>query len=196
MSENLPSCKLFVQLSVDSIWFKVECSFELYLKHQFIENNVYPSESIVPIPSSLCTFTLLSPILVYLKVIRLDCINFVNIKIAYSFCVWTTSCKIICHCLQHYLCTVSSLKYIIWYLYIVFCCSVGTPALMTPAGLTLPRYTVATTPHTYQVAQANPAAAAAATGWVHPGYIMQPPTMAHVSPYSYFHGQSGLVDQN
>lgn len=56
---------------------------------------------------------------------------------------------------------------------------VGTPALMTPAGLTLPRYTVATTPHTYQVAQANPAAAAAATGWVHPGYIMQPPTMAH-----------------
>ncbi|XP_052683332.1 RNA-binding motif, single-stranded-interacting protein 3-like isoform X2 [Crassostrea angulata] len=57
---------------------------------------------------------------------------------------------------------------------------VGTPALMTPAGLTLPRYTVATTPHTYQVAQANPAAAAAATGWVHPGYIMQPPTMAHV----------------
>lgn len=141
-------------------------------------------------------FTLLSLILVYLKVIRLDCINFVNIKIAYSFCVWTTSCKIICHCLQHYLCTVSSLKYIIWYLYIVFCCSVGTPALMTPAGLTLPRYTVATTPHTYQVAQANPAAAAAATGWVHPGYIMQPPTMAHVSPYSYFHGQSGLVDQN
>nr|XP_022305831.1 RNA-binding motif, single-stranded-interacting protein 3-like isoform X3 [Crassostrea virginica] len=54
---------------------------------------------------------------------------------------------------------------------------VGTPALVTPAGLTLPRYTVATTPHTYQVAQANPAAAAA-TGWVHPGYIMQPP-MAH-----------------
>lgn len=185
-----------MQLSVDSIWFKVECSFELYLKHQFIENNVYLSELIVPTPSSLCTFTLLSPILVYLKVIRLDCINFVNIKIAYSFCVWTTSCKIICHCLQHYLCTVSSLKYIIWYLYIVFCCSVGTPALMTPAGLTLPRYTVATTPHTYQVAQANPAAAAAATGWVHPGYIMQPPTMAHVSPYSYFHGQSGLVDQN
>lgn len=70
----------------------------------------------------------------------------------------------------------------------------GTPALVTPAGLTLPRYTVATTPHTYQVAQANPAAAAA-TGWVHPGYIMQPP-MAHVSPYSYFPGQSGLVDQN
>lgn len=196
MSENLPSCKLFVQLSVDSIWFKVECSFELYLKHQFIENNVYLSELIVPTPFSLCTFTLLSPILVYLKVIRLDCINFVNIKIASSFCVWTTSCKIICHCLQHNLCTVSSLKYIIWYLYIVFCCSVGTPALMTPAGLTLPRYTVATTPHTYQVAQANPAAAAAATGWVHPGYIMQPPTMAHVSPYSYFHGQSGLVDQN
>lgn len=110
MSENLPSCKLFVQLSVDSIWFKVECSFELYLKHQFIENNVYLRELIVPTPSSLCTFTLLSPILVYLKVIRLDCINFVNIKIAYSFCVWTTSCKIICHCLQHYLCTVSSLK--------------------------------------------------------------------------------------
>ncbi|XP_061179954.1 RNA-binding motif, single-stranded-interacting protein 3-like isoform X3 [Saccostrea echinata] len=79
---------------------------------------------------------------------------------------------------------------------------VGTPALMTPAGLTLPRYTVATTPQTYQVAQTNPAAAAAAQGWVHPGYIMQPP-MAHYlatsplaqSAYSQIPYQGGAMIQ-
>ncbi|XP_062586558.1 RNA-binding motif, single-stranded-interacting protein 1-like isoform X3 [Saccostrea cucullata] len=78
---------------------------------------------------------------------------------------------------------------------------VGTPALMTPAGLTLPRYTVATTPQTYQVAQTNPAAAAA-QGWVHPGYIMQPP-MAHYlatsplaqSAYSQIPYQGGAMIQ-
>lgn len=28
-----------MQLFVDSIWFKVDCSVKLYLKHQLIENN-------------------------------------------------------------------------------------------------------------------------------------------------------------
>lgn len=53
--------------------------------------------------------------------------------------------------------------------------SIGNPgaaALMTPTGL-LPRYSVASSPTTYQV-QSNPGA------FVAPQYIMQPP-MAHVS---------------
>jgi len=47
---------------------------------------------------------------------------------------------------------------------------------------------MATTPQTtYQVQSA--------AGWMHPsGYIMQPP-MAHVSPFSYYSGQTaGLID--
>ena len=53
-----------------------------------------------------------------------------------------------------------------------------------------PRYSMATTPQTtYQVQNAS------AASWIHPsGYIVQPP-MAHVSPFSYYGGQTaGLID--